>query len=262
MVADYSLQSIKASDIIGQLHNKLVRHNIMDIIDSIDRYYKKKGIHSLQFTCCHKHECSLNSRNFTGPKSTFVPDKYSESYPRIAFLSLDSGDSLSDPKERTPHAVRRQEQIACVVEELPKGLHWYETHYWAQQVYNAISSNHITLEETKNYFCHLNSAKCCQNKRHSKEADSILFQNCRQYLPEELKLISPHILISQGNRAREAITEIFTIKDKLYENVYLISPDKFLWVHTYHPGSRDYYRNQKKDLDNIARVLRDSISYV
>ncbi len=156
--------------------------------------------------------------------------------------------------------MRRQEQIECKVEKLPKGRHWYETHYWAQQIYSAISDNHISLEEIKDYFCHLNSAKCCQNKPHSKEADITLFRNCRQYLPQEIKIIAPHILITQGDRAREAITDIFRFKKKLYEKVYLISHDKLLWVHTYHPGSRDFYRDQKKDLGNIIKVLRNNMS--
>ncbi len=232
----------------------------MDIIKAIDKYYRENGIHSLRFRCQYKRACSSNSPNFTGPKSAFVPDKYNDSFPRIAFLSLDSGDSVIDPHERTPKAVRRQEQIECKVTKLPKGRHWYETHYWAQQIYSAISGKRISLEGTKNYFSHLNSVKCCQNKPHSKEADPILFQNCRQYLPQELKLIAPHILVSQGNRAREAITDIFRFKNKLYKNIHLIlSPDKFLWVHTYHPGSRDYYRNQKEDLGNILKVLRDNM---
>ncbi len=133
----------------------------MNIIDTLDNYYKENGIHSLHFTCHYKQECSSNYQSFTGPKSGFVPDKYSDSYPRIAFLSLDSGDGTIDPNERTPYAVRREEQIKCIVEKLHKGRHWYKTHFWAQRIYNAISSNNISLEETKNYFCHLNLAKCC-----------------------------------------------------------------------------------------------------
>lgn len=151
----------------------------MDIIKSLDEYYKARGIHSLKFICRYKSKCSSNCKNFTGPRSAFVPDTYFESYPRIAFLSLDPGDGEPDPKKRTPQAMRRQEQKECVVEKLPKGRHWYETHVWTEKIYNALSNNKITLEETKNCFSHMNSAKCCQNKPNAKEADITLFLNCR-----------------------------------------------------------------------------------
>ncbi|MDP3297849.1 MAG: uracil-DNA glycosylase family protein [Thermodesulfovibrionia bacterium] len=235
----------------------------MDIIKTIEKYYKKSGIHSLKFTCPHKSECSLNSPNFTGPRSAFVPDQYTNSDPRIAFLSLDPGESDPDPKKRTPEAMRRQEQKDCIVEKLPKNLHWYETHYWTQQIYSAISSNDISLEKTHNYFCHLNSVKCCQNKPNNKEADNTLFINCRKYLLQELRIVAPQILITQGNQARNAVNEIFKSTDALYPNVYLItSPIKFLWVRTYHPSSRGYYHTQKKDLDNIISVLKKNITRI
>ncbi len=231
----------------------------MDIIDKIDKYYKDQGIHSLHFTCKHKKECSSNCKGFTGPKSAFLPDKYGSSYPRIAFLSLDSGDGVSDPKERTPRAVRRQEQIECVVERLPKGHHWYETHVWAQAIYNAISTDHISLENIHNCFCHLNSVKCCQNKLHAKEADPLLFRNCQKYVPQELKLIAPHILVTQGNRAHNAIKRSFVF-ERIWQNVYLISsPIKFLWVRTYHPAAYGYYYRQKKDLNKILKILHKNM---
>ncbi len=235
----------------------------MDIINKIDKYYKEKGIHSLNFTCRYEQECSADCNNFTGPRSAFVPDKYSTSYPRIAFLSLDPGDGEADPKKRTPKAMRRLEQIDRVVEELHKGRHWYETHVWTQKIYNAISKKEITLEETKNYFAHLNSAKCCQNKPNAKEADETLFLNCREFLSEELLIISPQILVTQGNLAHKAVKSIVKSKNTLYDRVYLVSsPMKFLWVKSYHPSAYGYYNKQKKDLDNIAGKLSENISRV
>ena len=234
----------------------------MDIIKTIEKYYKEKGIHSLKFTCPHKSECSLNTTNFTGPRSAFVPDQYTESFPRIAFLSLDPGESDPEPEKRTPEAMRRQEQ-SIIVKDLPKGRHWYETHYWAHQIYNAISPKNISIQKIHNYFSHLNSVKCCQNKPNNKEADNTLFINCRKYLLQELSIIAPQILITQGNQARNAVEEIFNSTNDLYPNVYLISsPIKFLWVRSYHPSARGFYHEQKRDLNNIISVLKKNISRI
>ena len=185
----------------------------MDKIKEIEQFYYDNGIHSLNFTCQFKDDCGSGSNKFSGPKSAFIPDGYWDANPRIAFLSLDSGDGYSDPTKRTPSAVRQQEQFECQVEELHKGRHWYQTHYWAKEIYDAISHEEMAIQDTCNLFCHLNSAKCCQNKKGSREADIKLFRNCRQYLKGELEILRPQVLITQGNKAKDAIEKIAQNKE-------------------------------------------------
>ena len=105
--------------------------------------------------------------------------------------------------------------------------------------------------------------KCCQNKPTNEEADDTLFINCRKYLRQELRIIAPQTLITQGNKAHKAVKKIFKSTDALYPNVYLISsPIKFLWVRCYHPRAYGHYYKQKRDLDNIIAALKENISRI
>jgi len=228
----------------------------MDKIKEIEQFYYDNGIHSLNFTCQFKDDCGSGSNKFSGPKSAFIPDGYWNANPRIAFLSLDSGDGYSDPTKRTPLAVRQQEQFECRVDQLPKGRHWYETHFWTKEIYNAISHEEITIQDTCNIFCHLNSAKCCQNKKGSREADIKLFRNCRAYLKGELEILRPHILITQGNNAKDSIENLAVDRKKLGDYVEKIDIGfTLLWVRTYHPSSYGFYYKQKRQLGNIIQLL-------
>ena len=135
----------------------------MDMICQMEEFYYENGIHSLAFSCPSKAECSSGCDKFTGPKSACIPEGYWKARPRIAFLSLDPGYGEGNPVKRTPLAVRNQGQFECDVTSLRKGAHWYETHHWATEIYNAVSQKEISIQESCSLFCHLNAAKCCQN---------------------------------------------------------------------------------------------------
>jgi hypothetical protein len=219
------------------------------MLQKLRYYYEISGILSTSFSCIYKNECQGNCETFTGPKSAFVSSGYcsSNNIPKLLFLSLDSGSGNPVPKNRLPLSVQHQEEIDTNILALHKGKHWYLTHELAWYILRQFISD-IKIEETNRYFAHANAAKCCQNKEEKKKADKILFKNCQCYLQGELQILNPDILVTQGNEAKFAIQHIKDstemIVDK-FASIILLNGKQVYWLHTYHPNSRQFFREQR-----------------
>jgi len=222
------------------------------MISELKDFYKKNGILSTSFTCEFKSECEGVSQEFTGPKSSFVSTGYEDGpLPRLLFLSLDSGKGHENPSWRLPLSVRKRMEAVDVL-SIPKNRHWYRTHELAWYILSRFDPD-ITIQETKMYFAHVNSAKCCMNKAGNKKADRVLFKNCRIYLKDELSILRPKIIVTQGNEAKTAVQSICeeTIKHfDEYASVIQFNDTEIFWLHTYHPsnwGAFNKQRNFDKD---------------
>ena len=213
------------------------------------RYYEDKGILSTSFACPHKKQCSAGSPDFTGPKSAFVSTGYenkSSGLPRLLFLSLDSGDGDKDDRKRLPEALRQQEEIERDVLALPKHKHWYRTHELAWYIFKRFDP-FIRVEDAKRYFAHANSAKCCMNKPGRRQADRVLFRNCREYLLGELEILRPDIIVTQGAEAKKAVGSFYKPIERIdeYASKILMDSREVFWLHTYHPASWGAFNRQR-----------------
>ncbi len=222
----------------------------MSLYQELQAYYESQGISPLDFRCRHVEDCRGLNSNFTEANQAFVGTEYEKgTLPRVLFLSLDSGENSKDPNDRTMAAVRDWEENRVVVNDLPKGRHWYRTHDLAWKVLKKFQP-HLTLEQVKPYFAHTNSAKCCENNSGNREASGVLFEKCREFIPGEVAILAPDILITQGDWAKFAIAskfETLTLEEPL-EPVSLngetlncpahalrINDNNVIWIHTYHP---------------------------
>ncbi len=227
------------------------------MIDDLQKYYFENGILSTSFTCAYKEKCQGDCSEFTGPKSAFVSSGYEANLlPRLLFLSLDSGRGDKNDEKRLPYAVRQQEEIERDVLLLHKGRHWYLTHELAWYIFRRFNTT-IKIQDVKKYFAHANAAKCSMNKEQKEKADTVLFKNCKGYLPGELQVLSPEIIVTQGNEAKEAIGLI--IYDKIIEridefaSIIKLNGKNVFWLHTYHPRSGKYFHKQR-DFDKNNKV--------
>ena len=218
------------------------------------RYYEDNGILSTSFTCPHKEQCGGDSRKFTGPKSAFVSTGYdnrNSGLPRLLFLSLDSGDGDEDDRNRLPEALRQQEEIERDVLALPKPKHWYRTHELAWYIFRRFDPG-IRIEDAKRHFAHANSAKCCMNKPGRKKANKVLFKNCQKYLPGELEILLPDVIVTQGAEAKDAVESFYEVLKRIDEYASTIRMDsrKVFWLHTWHPGNWGAF-NKQRNFDKI-----------
>src|SRR5688572_18563554 len=69
----------------------------------------------------------------------------------------------------------------------------------------------LTTENATSHFAHVNTAKCSVNNPGRREAPDRLMANCRGYLVTELKLLQPHVVVTQGAKARAAILDQFRV---------------------------------------------------
>ena len=241
------------------------------MLQRLRRYYEDKGILSTSFACPHKKQCSAGSPDFTGPKSAFVSTGYenkSSDLPRLLFLSLDSGDGDKDDRKRLPEALRRQEEERDVL-ALHKGKHWYRTHELAWYIFKRFDPG-IKLEKAKEHFAHANSAKCCMNKPGRKQANKILFKNCQKYLPGELEILRPDIIVTQGAQAKKAVASFYELLECIdeYASIIRLNSRKVFWLHTYHPRAygafykqydSDKARNRSLGWDKYSRMIYEFI---
>lgn len=229
----------------------------------LHRYYEANGILSTSFTCPHKEQCRGDSRKFTGPKSAFVSTGYenrNSGLPRLLFLSLDSGDGDKDDRKRLPDVLRQQEEMDRDVLALPKHKHWYRTHELAWYIFKRFAPG-IRLEDAKKHFAHANSAKCCMNKPGRKQADKVLFRNCRKYIQGELEMLCPDIIVTQGAEARKAVGSFYKPPKRIDEfaSVIRMNSRKVFWLHTYHPGNWGAF-NRQRNFDETQNLPWDGTS--
>lgn len=232
------------------------------MLENLTTFYETHGISPVNFRCSSRAACSARYPHFTEAKASFVGPRYEDrTLPRLLFLSLDSGSGHQDPQRRTAQAVQLRE-LRRDVEKLPKHRHWYRTHEMALELLRQFDVQ-LQVADTRLYFAHVNSAKCCQNKSGRKTADSTLFENCRRFIPEELRILNPDIVVTQGDPAKDAILKSFAVRrhvvrtvesdprfqhDAHYETGLIeLKPEwkTCLWLQTYHPSAFGRFNPQR-----------------
>jgi uracil-DNA glycosylase family 4 len=229
-------------------------------------YYQQQGISPLEFRCQHLQVCSKGNDRFVEAKGAFVGTEYEKGTlrPRLLFVSLDPGSSNSNPKQRTVESVRIQEEHECDVAKLPKARHWYRAHELAWILLKRIKPD-LQLQDTHLYFAHVNSVKCCVSNDNHQSASPILFRNCQKYIDGEIAILKPDVLVTQGNKAREAIQQSYKIFETLNDKHIcsyawlFIEGKKVLWVHTYHPRNFGKFNQQRRECFEIwAQFIYDT----
>jgi hypothetical protein len=234
------------------------------MLAELRRYYDSLGIGAERFACPRFPRCSEGAVQFTTAKEAFVGTEYERgAYPRLLFLSLDSGSADSNPTNRTLQAVRRHE-MAERVDLLPRGRHWYVTHEMTWVLLRSFVPG-LTVETTSAYFAHVNSAKCCMNKAQRRQADDRLFDNCRSYIPGELAVLKPDVIVSQGTKAhsviRSGLTTILesrTVVNGVACDMAIVScgGKQVLWLPTHHPsGYGSFWPQRTACWDAYARAV-------
>ena len=239
------------------------------MLKKLENYYRHIGILSTEFSCEHLRECRGDSQNFTEAKSAFIGEKYGElNFPRLLFISSDPGGAKIPtkdggeidfmlPENRTPESVRR-----LVIERVRRGIkspsqRAKSTNELARFILREFNSDVDEMDEEKltQHFAHANSVKCCQNKKNHKQADGVLFRNCRGYLRGEIEMLAPDILITHGKKAESGVQFAFRNESQkeIAQNAfeYEMQNGKFFWLQTPHPASygRPKFLAQKNGKD-------------
>jgi len=216
----------------------------------LNAYYSDHRIHPRDsfeaFECKHKQECRGTSDRFVSARMPGIGVRYLESgTPRLVVISLDPGAEKQDA-----HREIRLQTSANFDKGADRNRHWYQTHEMVATVLSRFDPD-LTPAMATEHFAHVNSAKCCLNLPGHKQAPLRVFMNCRWYLPGEIRVLKPQIILTQGDRARNALRGGFAVlRDptpeacgqdghKCWARVIALSADyRALWLHTYHPNQK------------------------
>lgn len=223
---------------------------ITDMMEKLRQYYEMVGISSTNFRCSHFEDCKSNTVDFVQAKAALIGKGYpSHVLPRVLLVSLDPGKSKSDvkPENRTVRGVQETYEKSSPLKGA-KQRHWYRTHEIAYTILGAFDPA-MTIEKVKGCFAHTNCCKCCANKPHRRQADRRLFTNCIEYMPDEVSILNPDIIVTQGNEAARSITNFVKLEPRQFLStknwnssqypeigVLVINSMPVLWIHTYHPS--------------------------
>lgn len=240
------------------------------LFDDLHAYYDGHGIGAERFTCSHFEPCSQGSPKFTKAKEAYIGQRFGmDGLPRLLFVSLDSGDGGEGGwQARTMEALQRHEE-AVSVDKLrkKKNRHWYQTRDLALRLLNPLRPD-LDIHAVHRYFAHTNSAKCCLNLPGRRMAAQRLFDNCRAYIPGELEILAPAILVTQGRWARVAVMAGFDgrITEPRrassgagpHRFISLNAPNSTIWFDSHHPRYFGEYKKQKElDWPAWSELIRE-----
>ena len=221
------------------------------MLPSLTAYYEANGILPTAFRCPSRSLCSAGSPDFVEAKMSYVGPRYGrDGMPRLAFVSLDPGSGWPDPGDRMAEAVR-QRTLEDDLARFRKNQHWYRTHEMAQVLLLPFRPS-LVLDDARLYFAHVNTVKCRHTQEHSGQASATLFRECSRFLPGELQLLRPDIVVTQGKYAKEAVLKglggakqhekrlVAATRNRYgdYESGIIESgPWRAFWLQTHHPRS-------------------------
>lgn len=242
-------------------------------------YLESKGISAKGFKCCHYKECKGDNPNFVKATEPYIGADYIKNeLPRVLFVSLDPGSADKDPDSRTLVVIKNIEDSGDNPLSFRRGQHWYETHELAWRLLRKFLPG-LQFKHIGSYFAHTNSAKCCQNNKGMAQAKDIMFNNCREYLPKEIEILDPDILVTQGEKARwvvewgiyssdkecyKSAVRLETCIEECYVHLITIGEKEIIWLNTYHPASRppNLYQYQKEaHFERWAEVAYEHLTY-
>lgn len=215
----------------------------MTMKEQLDQYYKNEKIEPVSwnndrmkmfsaFRCCQKGDCySACLDAFCRAKNkedgflfqphtnepltatTTVSDYYQDGnyhgdrIPRIVVLSL----SIPQPE---PLSV--PQPAANPKTYLDPDAHWSRTLVTVRSLLHpfiaperfpkpVIKEDDKSKKEVEELFVHVRTAKCCSNagKPPSSQEPPEVYENCGKYLGEELSILKPDVIVTQGNKARD-----------------------------------------------------------
>lgn len=250
----------------------------MDMLERLQQYYEDKGIAAKKFNCPYYRECKANCSEFTKATEAFVSRGYQyHKLPRLLFISLDSGSGHRWSRYRDLFAIRKRVEDS----DLPEGKHkhWYRTYELAltllKKPFEERFRTTMHIERVKHYFAHTNSAKCSMNRDGRRKADPRLFRNCRGFIPDEVRILNPDVLVTQGDEARNSIIAgsfeelrpsryISTRHWKRSEfpeiKILSINNSPVLWIHTYHPRCwGKFNRCRREKFERYSEIVHEFV---
>lgn len=227
----------------------------MGLVQEVKSYYASKRIAPMEFRCPHRSDCQRDCQTFTESREPYIGVEYERhsdpTVPRLLFLSLDPGSyDENHPKEPSERTIEAQRELEA--REFTKGetgrfrtenggtyVHWRQTYEMAKVLLGPFRPG-LSLQEVGSYFAHTDSAKCCMNNDGRRQAAGRLFRNCREFIPGEIVVLRPDVLVTQGKMAKRAMEGSFPLVQEADASIWSpavldVAGRSVLWLQCHHP---------------------------
>jgi hypothetical protein len=257
--------------------------NSESMLARLDRYYHEQGISASDFKCKHLHACRSVCKpgEMVSLPEAYVGPKYEAEtpLPRLLFVSSDTNaaswrkeysavwGSLMDIREDKLDNHRRASAKA----------HWGQTLNLAGALLAPFAlkrlSKGIDQDRIVEYIAHANSTRCKDSSIKEGEGNEKMYLNCRGYVKDEVVVMQPDIIVTQGVRARGALKDVFPViqhiampgyPDTFYQLVQLDENHTAIMIVAKHPCARGKYgwkRGEKKSfMEWATKSVQEFIS--
>lgn len=289
---------------MNEMENELKKYyeevgiaSVKGVIDSKGKYDYEKMFDS--FCCPNKDGCRNackhayeRKRSGGGTKFLFSPRTeeaegaivsryYSEKkykdhrIPRIVVVSLSASEPMRKPEE---------------VKSFPPNPHWRGTTTTIRSLLDPFYRCLDPVADKKSQkiieklFFHVRTAKCFSNANGTGQEPAQLYESCGDYLSEEVSILEPDVIVTQGNRAhlqaeehvfdenakKTKVEEVEGIAKSIARIVRLKEDNRRVyWLKSYFPYGRFYSANHAgpkigceshivgAKLENLVRYGRD-----
>ena len=215
------------------------------MLNRLKQFYAQNGICAENFDCPCQNRCraavAKSEGHFTSARELGIGERYLDGRPKIIVVSLDPGSDDSQPDDRQ---LRYANEPTSDKDLGRKTRHWYRTHEGVATMIKAVTHNSITVSQAALWFAHTSVVRCCANLPNRHQAPRELFRNCRSYLEQEIRILAPDIIWSQGQRTFDAMSWLAGCLDPRGK-LSALTPEEVgcvrylrnsrVWVHTKHP---------------------------
>jgi hypothetical protein len=225
----------------------------------VNDFYTRNGIYPSKFRCPNQAACRplAYQGRMTEAKMSMVGSLYGQVFPKVIVVSLDppaeEDNVFLRPEQRTTEYIARIHENQNYSISRP-GPHWamtliivkdllslwgYQARADAVTVHESYSGRFI--ENVSAYFTHVNISKCSMNNPGRRQSPELVQQLCsRRYLLDELKVLEPDIMVTQGAATNRIMGNLLVGKEVFEEDlpkseVIRLADKPVLWLPMHHP---------------------------
>lgn len=215
----------------------------MEIVQRLRNFYRENKISALDFNCPSCSRCravaARDGGDFVATSEVEIGERYLDSAPRILVVSLDPGKMKEPSSLGIVKKQRSKKELGAT------NRHWYRTHEGVKIIVESTTRNTIDVGEASLWFAHARIVRCSANLPGANQAPKEMFWSCSGYLQEEIAILTPDVIWTQGQRAYDAMSWVSRYikpgdSSQAQEGINVIQCGnvQITWVHTVHPSPR------------------------